>query len=523
MALHFLHVGKTGGTAITGVLRHQLGVTETPWGPLVIKPADTKNIRWVNPLDHVFFCVRDPASRFASAFYSRLNKGQPRYYFEWSDEERAIFTRWPTPQSLLDSLGSDDTAERADAEFAMGRIRHVHRMSERIGRLADFQERQDHIVYIGRQETLANDWQQLRRLLELPDDAQLPTDPVRAHRGSTKDNRHFDDRQMATLREWYAEDYAIVAWAEQLRQEHGWGQPVPDAPPALAPPQALTPVAPPGPLSRQKLLAFKRHKVPPVTIWTELLNETGCERVAEIGVFRGKFAQEILVTVPSITTYYLLGPADHDSDQFDPDSRRANFEQAIARTDFHSDRRVLLDGPLEKGLEQIPDGSVDFFHFGHDADVSLRGMTLWLHRAWPKVRDGGWLAGNEFAAWFFRRGLDLEPALTYPYAVHFAELMNCRIFSLPHRQFLIEKDPSAGFEFIDVVGRYHRPKLQPQIQALLQHVAREEARQATEAERLRKQELLRRHVTLRAAVRVRRSVRRAARRVRRGAGSGGGS
>ena len=80
MAVNFLHVGKTGGTAVKWALR-RAGLPDTPYGPVRVH-RHTFRMRDVPPEDHVIFFVRDPIARFMSGFYSRLNKGQPRYHYE---------------------------------------------------------------------------------------------------------------------------------------------------------------------------------------------------------------------------------------------------------------------------------------------------------------------------------------------------------------------------------------------------------------------------------------------------------
>ena len=70
--VHFLHIGKTGGTAIKAALKayppavtlhvhpHRFALADVPRG------------------ERVFFFVRDPLSRFVSAFHSRKRRGLPR-------------------------------------------------------------------------------------------------------------------------------------------------------------------------------------------------------------------------------------------------------------------------------------------------------------------------------------------------------------------------------------------------------------------------------------------------------------
>jgi hypothetical protein len=219
--LHFMHIRKTGGTAIKAALR-SADVRTTPYGELVIHPHDFR-LRDVPPGDRVIFCVRDPISRFLSGFYSRLNKGQPRFFSEWRPWERAAFERFPTPQELATALASDDEEERQAAMTAMRDIRHIGSIRRYLGSVKNVRRQSDQILYVARQETLALDWPQIRSLLGLPRRVQLPSDPVLAHRRDPSLDASLDDAAMSALREWYAKDYRIVRYCERLRFERGWG------------------------------------------------------------------------------------------------------------------------------------------------------------------------------------------------------------------------------------------------------------------------------------------------------------
>lgn len=457
MTLHFLHVGKTGGTAIKEVLVNSLGVRQTPFGWFHHSAADTTPLREIPPEDYFFFCVRDPISRYASAFYSRWTKGRPRYYFEWSEKERVAFERFHTPQQLADALASADREEREAAETAMVSIRHIGRLSNRLGSRELLEERADRIVYVGRQETLPADWQHLRRILELPESSQLPNDPVRAHRGDQRFDRTFNEHQITALRRWYAEDYAIVDFVEQLRQERGWGVEIPDAVPGLAPPAVREPLLPDGPLTVGALEIFRERKVPASTMWSELLQHADATHIAETGIFRGKFAQDIFNTVPSLQAYYLIGPDRRgESPEWGNryDARRVDADWALAmeRTGYPTYPRVLLDGPAPAALHGLDDGHLDAFIFGYSADYTLRGATLTLHAAWSKVKPGGYIGGFGYNQDLFEVGLDIEPGLLFPYALHFAEAMGVTFYLLPNNNFLLVKDSSTGFRFFDATG-----------------------------------------------------------------------
>jgi Sulfotransferase family len=235
--LHFIHVGKTGGTAIKEALREAglavegpesryvqtaTHVPATPYGQIVLHNHGF-GLRDLPPDDFAFFFLRDPISRFVSGFSSRLRKGQPRYLIEWTAKERAVFERYPTPETLFYGLVSEDAESRELAEWAMKHLQHVTRYSRQVGPPKQLRATLPRIVYIGRQETLDRDWHKLKSVLELPGDLALSTDPVVSHRGDPSVDRSLDTGAREILRDWYAPDYRVLRICERVRARNGWG------------------------------------------------------------------------------------------------------------------------------------------------------------------------------------------------------------------------------------------------------------------------------------------------------------
>ena len=231
MTLHFIHIGKTGGTAVKRGLRrakvaywndedaHQ--AHKTPYGPVQLHHHRFRMID-VPPEDFVFFTLRDPVDRFISAFYSRLNKGQPRYYYEWTNAERQAFEAFPTPQRLAGALASSDAQERSVAQSALRHIRHTRPMVRYVTP-RQIRSRLGHVVYVATQETLATDWEQLKSLLELPPGVELPTSKRGSHRRDPSLDTRLDPEALAALREWYRRDYDLLSYCDALRAWKGWG------------------------------------------------------------------------------------------------------------------------------------------------------------------------------------------------------------------------------------------------------------------------------------------------------------
>jgi hypothetical protein len=220
MTVHFIHVGKCGGTALRFAVRQaqeEAGPIESPWGPVSAEPGHKVTLADVPDGDKAVLAFRDPLSRFVSGFYSRLRKGRPRHFREWSDAERKAFGWFQTPEELADALG-DGWRQRRRAEHAMRSIRQLRRpMTQWAGQPAFFRENLDKVLYVARQETLDEDWARLKELLDIPRDVLLPKDDRGAHRTSYPRDTAIGERGREAIARWYAEDYELIEIADSLR------------------------------------------------------------------------------------------------------------------------------------------------------------------------------------------------------------------------------------------------------------------------------------------------------------------
>jgi len=192
-------------------------------------------------------------------------------------------------------------------------------------------------------------------------------------------------------------------------------------------------------------------------LWVRLLRTRPLECAAEIGVWKGDFAKVILSNFSHITKYYMIDPWAHLPDwnkPFNVDDRSFEdvYAEALLKTDFAANRRVVLRGRSSAVIDEIPDESLDFAYI--DGDHTLRGITVDLMRVFPKIRDGGLIGGDDFVNKPWQHGAAYEPTLVCPFAVYFAEAMRLSFLALPHKQFLIQKAADAGFSFVDLVGTY---------------------------------------------------------------------
>jgi hypothetical protein len=223
MPVHFVRIGKTASTALFSSLRPVTSKVESKYGK--VKPHPHKFRLTQVPEGHkAFFALRDPVSRFMSAFASRLRQGQPRYDQPWNEREKVAFARFTRPQEIADALVSDHADDRAAARFALDNIAHINRQyTYWLRSPAYVEQRLDDIVMILRQETLDQEFPLLIDALGLPQTPQLADDPVATHRSPEDEAlRSLDDRGLAALRAWLAPSYELLDYCEQIRRERGW-------------------------------------------------------------------------------------------------------------------------------------------------------------------------------------------------------------------------------------------------------------------------------------------------------------
>jgi hypothetical protein len=202
-------------------------------------------------------------------------------------------------------------------------------------------------------------------------------------------------------------------------------------------------------------------------LWTRFVEENHARTVAEIGVYRGQFAARMLDDCPAIETYYMVDPWRNLDDWNKPANKSdavfdGFYRESLERTSAHAAKRVVLRGTTTEVIGDVPDASLDFAYV--DGDHTLRGITVDLVAWWPKVRDGGWLGGDDFSPTIWQHDPEYEPTLVFPLAVHFAEAVGARIYGLPHKQFLIEKAADSRHAFVDLTGRYGDLELKRQLE-----------------------------------------------------------
>lgn len=115
----------------------------------------------------------------------------------------------------------------------------------------------------------------------------------------------------------------------------------------------------------------------------------GFRRMAEVGVYIGKFSEHMLTRVPESTVWSIDPYKDSDG----------NFmwkvmREAIMRLDQYGARSRLVIAPSPQAASYFDDGFFDFVYI--DADHRYEAVKADLAAWYPKVRKDGILAGDDW-------------------------------------------------------------------------------------------------------------------------------
>ena len=206
--VHILHIGKTGGTA----LKHALKKVQSPKFEIVFHNHKFK-LMDVPEREKVVFFLRNPESRFLSAFYSRKRKGKPRYDSQWSKTEELLFNTYPNHQMFIDALRRREEAGMQLLKKSLEEIKHFWSITYWLESLDYLSKRKNDILFVGFQETLNKDFETLKEKLGLDKSIALPANDLDAHRGPGYD-KSLNNVQKNFLVNLYAEDLNIIEFCK---------------------------------------------------------------------------------------------------------------------------------------------------------------------------------------------------------------------------------------------------------------------------------------------------------------------
>ncbi|MFT4801717.1 MAG: hypothetical protein ACI93N_001492 [Flavobacteriaceae bacterium] len=210
--LHFIHIGKTAGTALKHALSDftQNKSTQIHLHEHNFKLTDVPNDQLC------FFSVRDPLDRFVSGFYSRQRQGKPKYNSKWNAAEEIAFSLFETPNKLANDLYSSNSQKRVNAEYAMLSLKHVN--SSYWDWFVDEKyllSRKKSIAFIFNQTNLNSDFEIFKNSFSISESAVLPDkNSIDAHSNSYSFDTYLDELSKANLRKWYAKEYYFLKLLE---------------------------------------------------------------------------------------------------------------------------------------------------------------------------------------------------------------------------------------------------------------------------------------------------------------------
>lgn len=192
-------------------------------------------------------------------------------------------------------------------------------------------------------------------------------------------------------------------------------------------------------------------------LWGQILRAAEVENIVEIGVWKGDFAKEVLQQSEFIERYYMIDPWANLPDWNKPYNVATEifediYKEAMDKTEFASSKRIVLRGRTKDVIDDIPDNSLDFAYI--DGDHTLRGITIDLMKLLPKIKENGFIAGDDFTNNPWQHDVRFEPTLVCPFSIYFAEAMDYPVTALPFNQFFIHKKSESSFSFNDTTGDY---------------------------------------------------------------------
>lgn len=214
-------------------------------------------------------------------------------------------------------------------------------------------------------------------------------------------------------------------------------------------------------MTEEKLLEIIKKSKDRFELCSGIIADLEAATMAELGVYRGDFVQKILKICPNIQQYYMIDPWRNLDDWNKPANKTNDifedyYQETMSKVEFAKEKCTVLRGTTLEMVDKIPDESLDCVYI--DGDHTLRGITLDLMAIWPKLKEGGYILGDDFTPTIWQHNVNYEPSFVFPFSVYFAEAKGAKIYGLSNNQFLLQKK-TDGYNFVDLSGGKY-PSLQ---------------------------------------------------------------
>jgi hypothetical protein len=213
--VHFLHIGKCAGASIKTIIDL---INKNYGSELIISHDHQARLSFIPAKAPYFFSIRDPISRFCSAFYYRKNffRSSPKAIREKNLMERKMLDKFAEANDLAESLFSDSLYGRY-AFSAMKCIKHANKFQHSwFPNSEDVFDRRPPVCIL-RQENLQYDLLFLAKRLNLSEEYFLCERRINATDYSSAPP--LSSQAVEKLKIWYAADFYFCnlakSWIEK--------------------------------------------------------------------------------------------------------------------------------------------------------------------------------------------------------------------------------------------------------------------------------------------------------------------
>jgi len=223
--LHFIHIGKTGGSSAKIQLSTALESVNLTMQSAGLRVNQHLVTLGDQPQGCYTFFLRDPVERWVSGFLSRARQGCPSHCSLQSREERVMFHNFPTPNALAEEFysgtGTAFKANRLSIHIRESIAFYLSpptssTMATRRNRLRAFEANLKQILFVGSIENLDNDLDTLLKILGVP----VKTKRLHIHRHSNPSQldqlARLSNKGRCMLERKLALDYELI---DQLREK----------------------------------------------------------------------------------------------------------------------------------------------------------------------------------------------------------------------------------------------------------------------------------------------------------------